>query len=103
MDSKMSACTGPYEIAAAEAMNRHLRLPRRDEPLRHVVQRMAETGLTTFPVIERDPAGQLVGMISLDDLLKARALNLEAERRRERIMRVEIALPSRLKSLITNH
>ncbi len=72
-----------------------------DEPLRLVVQRMAETGLTTFPVVERDPAGLLVGVISLNDLLKARALNLEAERRRERIMRVEIAL--RLKSLITNH
>ena len=72
-----------------------------DEPLRLVVQRMAETGLTTFPVIERDPAGLLVGIISLDDLLKARALNLEAERRRERIMGIEIAL--RLKSLITNH
>ena len=72
-----------------------------DEPLRLVVQRMAETGLTTFPVIERDPAGVLVGILSLDDLLKARALNLEAERRRERMIRVDIAL--RLKSVITNH
>jgi hypothetical protein len=35
--------------------------------------------------------------ISLDDLLKARALNLEAERRRERMMRVEIAFPFRLR------
>jgi hypothetical protein len=67
-----------------------------DEPLRLVVQRMAETGLTTFPVIERAPAGLLVGIISLDDLLKARALNLEAERRRERIMRFELTLPFRL-------
>src|SRR5262245_33174364 len=72
-----------------------------DEPLRLVVQRMAETGLTTFPVIEREPAGVLVGIVSLDDLLKARALNLEAERRRERMM--ELSLPSRLKSLITSH
>jgi CIC family chloride channel protein len=67
-----------------------------DEPLRLVVQRMAETGLTTFPVIERDPAGVLVGMLSLDDLLKARALNLDAERRRERMMRFELTLPFRL-------
>jgi CBS domain-containing protein len=53
---------------------------------------MAETGLTRFPVVDR--AGMhVVGMISLDDLLKARALNLEAERRRERIMRVQIAFP----------
>jgi CIC family chloride channel protein len=68
-----------------------------DDPLRLVVQRMAETGLTRFPVVEREPPNRLVGMISLDDLLKARALNLEAERRRERIMRVEMAFPFRLR------
>ena len=68
-----------------------------DEPLRMVVQRMAETGLTRFPVVESESVNRLVGMISLDDLLKARALNLEAERRRERIMRVEIAFPFRFR------
>jgi CIC family chloride channel protein len=55
-----------------------------DESLRVVVYRMAETGLTRFPVVERD--GRLVGIIALTDLLKARALNLEAERRRERVL-----------------
>ena len=44
--------------------------------------------LTRFPVVERGPARRLVGMIALDDLLKARALNLEAEQRRERVLRV---------------
>jgi H+/Cl- antiporter ClcA len=66
-----------------------------DEPLRFVVHRMAETGLTRFPIVERDSGNRLVGMISLDDLLKARALNLDAERRRERIMKVEVAFPFR--------
>ncbi|HEU5441644.1 MAG TPA: chloride channel protein, partial [Ktedonobacterales bacterium] len=55
-----------------------------DEPLRVAVFRMAETGLTRFPVVDRGDTRQLVGMLSLNDLLKARALNLEAERRRER-------------------
>jgi hypothetical protein len=32
-------------------------------------------------------------MISLEDLLKARARNLEAEQRRERIMRVKLVFP----------
>jgi CBS domain-containing protein len=64
-----------------------------DEPLRAVVQRMAETGLTRFPVVDREAPNRLVGMISLDDLLKARALNLEAEHRRERIMRVDMVFP----------
>lgn len=57
-----------------------------DEPLRVVVYRMAETGLTRFPVVDRDGCNTLVGMISLDDLLQARVQTLEAERRRERIL-----------------
>ena len=48
-----------------------------DEPLRVVVYRMAETGLTRFPVVERSDARRLAGMISLDDLLRARARTLE--------------------------
>jgi len=62
-----------------------------DESLRVVVYRMAETGLTRFPVVTRDER-RLVGMIGLTDLLKARALNLEAERRRERVIRQPVAL-----------
>src|SRR5262249_15058179 len=59
-----------------------------DEPLRSIAHRMAETGLTRFPVVERGSGDRrrLVGMISLKDLLKARLRNLEAERRRQRIL-----------------
>ncbi len=64
-----------------------------DEPLRIVVHRMADTGLTHFPVVERGPSRRLVGMISLEDLLKARTLNLESERRRERVMTLRLAFP----------
>jgi CBS domain-containing protein len=63
-----------------------------DESLRTIVYRMAETGLTRFPVVERD-GGRLIGMIGLRDLLKARALNLDAEQRRERVLGAHIALP----------
>lgn len=52
-----------------------------DEPLRIVVHRMADTGLTHFPVVERGPERRLTGMISLEDLLKARTHHLESERR----------------------
>jgi chloride channel protein, CIC family len=65
-----------------------------DEPLRLVVYRMAETGLTRFPVIERGTRA-LVGMIALTDLLKARALTLDAEHRRERVLGARIAMPFR--------
>jgi CBS domain-containing protein len=63
-----------------------------DESLRMIVYRMAETGLTRFPVIDRE-GRRLVGMIALTDLLKARALNLDAEQRRERVLGARIALP----------
>lgn len=52
---------------------------------------MAETGLTRLPVVERDGSRRLVGMVALEDLLKARTHNLEAERRRERILPVRLS------------
>jgi chloride channel protein, CIC family len=55
-----------------------------DEPLRVVVHRMAESGVTRMPVLERH-SRLLVGIISLEDLLKARTRHLEEERRREQI------------------
>ena len=65
---------------------------RPDEPLRVVVFRMAETGLTRMPVIESE-SGKLVGMISLDDMLLARVRNLTEERHRERLL--ELRFPFR--------
>jgi CIC family chloride channel protein len=62
------------------------------EPLRVIVQRMAETGLTHFPVVET-ATSRVVGVIGLDDLLKARAHNLDAERRRERVLDVRLLFP----------
>jgi CIC family chloride channel protein len=66
-----------------------------DEPLRLVVYRMAETGFTRFPVVARDDPQKLLGIISLYDLLKARAHNLEEERHRERILHIRLLLPGR--------
>ena len=56
-----------------------------------IVYRMAETGLTELPVVDRQR--RLVGMIGLAELLKARSLNLDAEQRRERIFETRVALP----------
>jgi chloride channel protein, CIC family len=63
-----------------------------DESLRMVVYRMAETGLTRFPVVDRSRHA-LIGLIALTDLLKARALTLDAEHRRERVLGTRIAMP----------
>jgi CBS domain-containing protein len=68
-----------------------------DESLRVVVYRMAESGLTRFPVVDAE-TGELQGLISLPDLLKARALNLEAERRRERVSAMHLFFPRRARA-----
>jgi CBS domain-containing protein len=69
-----------------------------DEPLRVVVYRMAENGLTRLPVVERENPSTLLGIIALSDLLRARVRNLEEERRRERVLtlRFPFALSSRV-------
>jgi CBS domain-containing protein len=61
-----------------------------DEPLRAVVVRMAETGLTRMPVVDRETA-ELAGMVSLADLLRGRLRSLNEERERERVL--ELRLP----------
>lgn len=64
-----------------------------DEPLRVVVYRMAESGVTRMPVVERGESRRFLGLVSLDDLLKARTRHLEEESRRERILRLHFLLP----------
>src|SRR6266550_3844894 len=61
-----------------------------DEPLRAIVHRMASTGLTRFPVVERGPDRKLVGMIGLSDLLAGRTRTLDAEHRRETVFSLKL-------------
>ncbi|HYM15935.1 MAG TPA: chloride channel protein [Dehalococcoidia bacterium] len=66
-----------------------------DEPLRVVAGRMADTGFTRMPVVQRDRPAVLAGMISLNDLLAARARTLDAERERRRVLRLRWFVPRR--------
>jgi H+/Cl- antiporter ClcA len=61
-----------------------------DEPLRVVVHRMAESGFTRLPVLDPQLERRLVGIISLDGLLRARSQNLTEERARERVLRIRL-------------
>jgi hypothetical protein len=56
---------------------------------------MAETGQTTLAVVERGNPGQVLGRIALTDLLKGRVRALEEESRRDRVLRLDTALPLR--------
>jgi CBS domain-containing protein len=66
-----------------------------DEPLRAVVYRMVDSGFTRMPVMDAKNRDQLAGMISLEDLLRARARNLAEERERERVLRLRIPIAGR--------
>ena len=71
-----------------------------DEPLRAVVYRMAKTGVTRMPVMQRGSPATLAGMIGLRDLLRARARNLEEEQHREQVLRLHRLVPARARRLI---
>jgi CBS domain-containing protein len=61
-----------------------------EEPLRMVVNRMAATGLTRFPVVKQGARPELLGLIGLQDLLKARELSVSDEHHRERVLRLRV-------------
>jgi CIC family chloride channel protein len=69
-----------------------------DEPLRSVVNRMAETGRTDLPVVDRARPRSLLGHITLRDMLKARVRHLEEEGRRERLLPMSLVVPRWLRS-----
>ncbi len=60
------------------------------ETLRDVAARMAETGLTSFPVVDRNDPGHLLGLVALPDLLRARERQLSDERHRQRWIRIRL-------------
>jgi CIC family chloride channel protein len=61
-----------------------------DEPLRVVANRIAESGRTCLPVVERGDAQKVLGVVALKDLMKARARGLMEERHRERVLRIRL-------------
>jgi CBS domain-containing protein len=83
--------TGP-NIAGHEELRPETVKAFPDEPLRAVVYRMAEKGVTQLPVVEAGTR-KFLGLVSLNDLLKARTRHLEEERRRERVLNLRFFLP----------
>jgi CBS domain-containing protein len=85
-------------VAFRDVVKRKVVTAYADEPLRLVVYRMAETGLTRMPVVDRDNPSKLLGMVSLTDLLRARTRDHEEEHRRERVLRLRIPFASTQRS-----
>ena len=80
----------PASASLATVIRKKTEVAYPDEPLRVVVNRMAETGLTRFPVVESERSQKLAGIVSLEDLLHARVRHLEEEQRRERVLRIHL-------------
>ncbi len=66
-----------------------------DEALRAVVHRMAQTGLTSMPVVAPEKPEKLLGLVSLEDLLEARSRELRDELVRERVLDLRLSHLSR--------
>ena len=82
----------PY-LRLSQIIRPHPVLAYPGEPLTEVVNRMAETGLNAFVVVEPSDPRKVLGLVSLQDLLKARVRRLEEEHRRERALQIRLVLP----------
>ncbi|HEY2636456.1 MAG TPA: hypothetical protein VGI54_03625, partial [Solirubrobacteraceae bacterium] len=51
---------------------------------------MAWNDVTTVPVLDRDDAGRVVGIVTLPQLLTGRARDQQESRERERVLRVRL-------------
>ena len=89
---------GPLHERLRDIMSRKPVTASEDESLRVVVYRMAETGFTRLPVVDAANETKLLGMVSLDDLLRARTRNLAEERTRERTLRIRLPIAGRSKT-----
>jgi len=69
------------EVMRRESLNAYP-----EEPLRIVVNRMAESGITRMPVVDEETE-KLLGLVTLEDLLKGRTRHVEEERHREQVIR----------------
>ena len=65
-----------------------------DETLRAVAYRMASSGVTRVPVVERVTA-RVVGLVSLSQLLQGRLRDLQEAREAEQVLRFRVLLPTR--------
>ena len=69
-----------------------------DETLRVVATRMAASEVDRLPVVDRNDAGRIVGVVSLTMLLAGRLRDLQEARDSERVLRVRIVRPRWLPS-----
>jgi CBS domain-containing protein len=66
-----------------------------DDTMRQAAYVMAERSLTRLPVVDREDPEKLLGVVSLDQLLKGRLRDLREAREAEQVLRFRLVLPTR--------
>ncbi len=99
LDSTAGTALAPSEAIEALVAQPVTAFP--DESLRTVVNRMAASGVTALPVVDRDDPNRVLGTIDLHDLLKARVRHLKEEQHRERVLPIRKLVFSRLRSAMS--
>jgi len=66
-----------------------------NESLHSAIYRMARYGYTCLPVVDHGHSGQLLGLLSLHDLVKVSSRKLDEERCRERVLKLRLLFPLR--------
>jgi CBS domain-containing protein len=95
-DAPPSARAAAVRVRTATTLGEIARRPvlaHAGEPLRAAVHRMAKSGRTHLPVVGAAGLHELVGEITLEDMLKARVRHLEEEQRREGVLPLSAVLP----------
>ena len=64
-----------------------------NESLHLAIYRMARCGHTCLPVVDREHPEQLLGLLSLQDLVKVSSRKLDEERLRERVLKLRLLFP----------
>ncbi len=78
----------PLPRTLADAMTHEVVVAHPDDTLRDVAYKMAETGTTRLPVVERGGRPRLVGVVTLPALLAGRLRDLQEERELERLIAI---------------
>jgi predicted transcriptional regulator len=95
LDQALSEETGRVELGQMLVDDPVVAFP--DETLRTVANRMASSGVTRMPVVER-ATRRVVGVVSLAQLLQARLRDIREARDAEQVLRFRLLMPTRRSS-----
>ncbi|QNN54884.1 chloride channel protein [Nocardioides mesophilus] len=84
---------GRGDRSMAEVMRPPAAVTHADQTLRHVAELMSRAEVNRVPVLDRDDASSVLGIVSLTQLLAARQRDQQEARERERVFRVRLVTP----------